>query len=381
MDFILHFGILANALLLYILWKNGLKEIHFRILFVIFLWILLTQISFFGFINEFEIIFYSAFLFQDTIPISIGPFLYLYIKAIFFPNNNIVKENYKHFIIPILYLLFASIPKLVSLIQKPDTFGHLREGLENLWALSNIYTLIYTIIALRILAKSKKLVQQYYADINANDLNWLQKFLYCTIFIFGIDISITIYEVVFGDISSAIGIIAFFVVFLIVYLAYHGISQTKVLLPEFLFQKEEILYKEAIAHKETSNPQTKVLYNSEEMDLLKLALEKLILEDKWYLIPELSLKSLSEELNIPDKKISYLLNQHMNVSFYDYINSLRVQEVKRKMLDPFYTQYTLLAIALECGFNSKTSFNRTFQRFEGITPSKYRRRNLNKQLS
>ena len=117
------------------------------------------------------------------------------------------------------------------------------------------------------------------------------------------------------------------------------------------------------------------------MDSLKEELEKLILQEKWYLIPELSLKSLSDELNISDKKLSYLLNQYMNVSFYDYINSLRVEEVKQKILDPSYAQYTLLAIALECGFNSKTSFNRTFQRFEGITPSKYKTLNFKKQIS
>ena len=382
MDFILHVGILANALLLYILWKNGLKEDHFKILFVIFFWILCTQISFFGFINEYKIIFYSAFLFQDTIPISIGPFLYVYVRAIFFPDKHIIKDNYKHFIIPIVYLLFASIPKLISLIQRPETFGHLREGLENLWALSNINTLIYCIVALKLLSRTKKLVKQYYTHINPEDLNWLQKFLYSTILIFCIDISITVYEVVFGDINSAIGIIAFFVVFIIVYLAYHGISQTKVLLPEFLFtDNKKDSPKEISFKKENNNSQSIAVYDLEEMDSLRQELEKLILQEKWYLIPELSLKSLSEELNISDKKLSYLLNQYMNVSFYDYINSLRVEEVKQKILDPSYAQYTLLAIALECGFNSKTSFNRTFQRSEGITPSKYKTLNFKKQLS
>ncbi|WP_299246027.1 helix-turn-helix domain-containing protein [uncultured Aquimarina sp.] len=317
-------------------------------------------------------IFFSAFLFQDTIPISIGPFLFLYVKSIFFSGKNVIKKNYKHFLIPVLYLLFASIPKLISLIKSPDTFGHLRVGLENLWALSNINSLLYCIVALKLLSRAKKIVKLYYANIDSTDLNWLQNFLYGTIIIIGIDISITIFEVLYGDINSAIGIIAIFVVFLIVYLAYKGISQTKVLLPEFLLKEGKTQKKTEQQVSPITNPKKQV-YDPKEMHLLQQNLEDLIYNTKLYLNPELSLKSIAKELLISEKKLSYLLNQHMKVSFYDYINYLRVEEVKQKILDPSYAQYTLLGIALDCGFNSKTSFNRTFQRFEGVTPSKFRR--------
>ncbi|WP_378184224.1 helix-turn-helix domain-containing protein [Aquimarina sp. SS2-1] len=57
----------------------------------------------------------------------------------------------------------------------------------------------------------------------------------------------------------------------------------------------------------------------------------------------------------------------------------KYQDVKQKILDPSFAQYTLLRIALECGFNSKTSFNRTFQRFEGVTPSTFRNQNFKTQ--
>lgn len=376
-DFTLHLGVIANALLLYILWKNGLKEFHFRMLFVIFLWILFTQICFFGFINESKTIFFATFLFQDTIPISIGPFLFLYSKAIFYPKKDIIKKNIKHFIIPILYLLFASIPKLVSLINSPEVFGHLRVGLENLFALNIVYSLIYCIAAIRLLKKTNKIVPQYYAHVTPGDFNWLLKLLYSTVLITGIDVSITIFEVVYGDISSAVGIIALFVVFLIVYLAYHGISQTKVLLPEFLLKKIPSIDKNSGDTFPSSSNDTKAIYSLQEMESLQQQLDALMQQQQWYLNTELSLKSLSEELNISDKKLSYLLNQHMKVSFYDYINRFRVEEVKARILNPSFSKYTLLAIALECGFNSKTSFNRTFQRFEGITPSNFKKQTIN----
>ncbi|AXT51736.1 AraC family transcriptional regulator [Aquimarina sp. BL5] len=371
-DFTLHLGILANALLLYILWKNGWKEFHIKVLFIIFLWIFFTQICFFGFINKNEIIFYATFLFLDTIPISIGPLFFLYVKAIFYPTKNILKKNVKHFIIPFIYIMFASIPKLVSLFNSPNVFGHLRVGLENLVALSIIYSLIYSIIAIKILNKTKKLVNLYYSNVNHSDFNWLLKFLYATILIISIDISITIFEVLYGDINIAIGIIAFFVVFLIVYLAYHGISQTKVLLPKFLLEKEVTVKKDISKTDVISLNGNKTTYSTNEMQSLQQQLETLMQKQKWYLNAELSLKSLSEKLDISDKKLSYLLNQYMQISFYDYINHFRVEEVKEKIKNPSFSQYTLLAIALECGFNSKTSFNRTFHRFESVTPSSFR---------
>ncbi len=372
-DFTLHLGILANTLLLYVLWKNGWKEFHFKVLFVIFLWIVFTQICFFGFIKESKPIFYFTFLFQDTIPISIGACLFLYVKAIFYPSQNIIRKNIKHFIIPFLYLLFASIPKLISLLNSPNVFEHLRTGLENLWALSIIYSLIYCFIAIKLVKKTNKVVKLYYANINPADFNWLLKLLYGTTVIIGIDISITIYEVLFGDINSSIGIIALFVVFLIVYLAYHGLSQTKVFLPEFLLKKERSKKVEASPTTVLSTSSSKPIYDANEMQSLQKQLEILMQQHKWYLNTELSLKSLAEKLNISDKKLSYLLNQHMRISFYDYINQFRVEEVKQRIKNPSFAQYTLLAIALESGFNSKTSFNRTFQRFEGITPSNFRK--------
>lgn len=286
-----------------------------------------------------------------------------------------------HLFIPATYLLFASTPKLSNLMTTPSPFGHLRLGLENLWALSNINSLIYCIAALRLLNKVKRLVNFYYADINSSDLNWLKNFLYGTILLIGIDVSITFYEVILGDIDSAIGIIAIFVVFLIVYLAYKGISQTRVLLPAFLLQETNHL--QDTKKENNSRPISKNhKFDTQELSLIQTRLQHLFRQTKLYLNPELSLRLVAKELDISEKKLSYLLNQHMGVSFYDYVNALRIEEVKQKIQDPSYDQYTLLAIALECGFNSKTSFNRTFNRFEGVTPSKYRKVNvIEKQVS
>ncbi|MBP2831700.1 AraC family transcriptional regulator [Aquimarina sp. U1-2] len=379
-DFILHSGIFSSFLLLYVLWKNGKKEFHFRVLFIIFLWICLTLICFYGFINESKMLFFATFLFQDTIPVSIGPCLYLYSKAIFYPSRGMLRKNSIHFLVPVLYLLFASIPKLLSLYQSPEVFGHLREGLENLWALSNINSLVYCFLSIQFLKKTNRIVELYYANMTSADLSWLLKLLYSVIIIFGIDVSITLYEVFIEDTNAAVGIIAIFVVFSLIYLAYHGVSQTKVFLPEFLFKKDtsesKLISKKKILTEITNTTDTTLHSDIEEMKSLQRQLDTFMDKHKWYLRTDLSLKFLSEKLGISDKKLSYILNQIAEVSFFDYVNRFRVEEVKKKIKDPAYAKYTLLGIAYECGFNSKTSFNRTFQRFEGITPSQFKNQNI-----
>jgi transcriptional regulator GlxA family with amidase domain len=109
---------------------------------------------------------------------------------------------------------------------------------------------------------------------------------------------------------------------------------------------------------------------------LTLKLERIIDVEKPYLREDLTLKDLAELLQITDKKMSALLNRYLNTSFYDYINGLRVVEVKKRIQDPAFEKYTLLAIALECGFNSKASFNRIFKKMTVVSPSEYKKRLL-----
>ena len=94
---------------------------------------------------------------------------------------------------------------------------------------------------------------------------------------------------------------------------------------------------------------------------------------KPFLDENVSLKSLAELLAVSDKKLSAILNQHMEISFYDYINGYKVEDVIMKMKEPSYNKYTLLAIAFESGFNSKTSFNRIFKKVTGLSPSAYKK--------
>lgn len=90
-----------------------------------------------------------------------------------------------------------------------------------------------------------------------------------------------------------------------------------------------------------------------------------------YLDGDLTLFSLATRLQLPPHQLSKLINQQGGVNFFDFVNRYRVEEVKRRLAQDAQARHTLLAIALDCGFNSKASFNRVFKKMTGHTPRDY----------
>jgi AraC-like DNA-binding protein len=101
-------------------------------------------------------------------------------------------------------------------------------------------------------------------------------------------------------------------------------------------------------------------------------LTKLMEEEKLYQNGELTLTELASRLAISPHHLSQLLNEKKGQSFYDYVNAYRVEEVKANLMDSRKRHLSLLAIALEAGFNSKTAFNTVFKKSTGLSPSEYR---------
>jgi AraC-like DNA-binding protein len=100
-------------------------------------------------------------------------------------------------------------------------------------------------------------------------------------------------------------------------------------------------------------------------------LKRYMEEKKSYLNAELKLADLAHEINFPVHEISQVLNQDLHQSFYDFVNKYRIEEVKNRMADKTYEKFTIIAIAEQCGFNSKTSFYRIFKNETGKTPADY----------
>ncbi len=109
----------------------------------------------------------------------------------------------------------------------------------------------------------------------------------------------------------------------------------------------------------------------EEIQKLQKRLHYFIVEEQVFLQSNLTLKMLAEKLNTSSNNLSWLLNQVYQTTFYDYINGHRIQEFIRKIENQEHQQHTILAIAIDVGFNSKTTFNKVFKNSMGVTPSDY----------
>ena len=97
-----------------------------------------------------------------------------------------------------------------------------------------------------------------------------------------------------------------------------------------------------------------------------------ILQEQRFLDPLLSLNSLAREVSVSPGHLSRLINNHSDFNFTDFVNSMRVEQSKEILLDPEFENYTIAAIGLECGFNSKSTFYAAFKKFTTQSPSSFR---------
>ena len=96
-------------------------------------------------------------------------------------------------------------------------------------------------------------------------------------------------------------------------------------------------------------------------------------EEKLYTNPNLNMTLLAEHLTLSNGYVSQILNHKEGKNFFEFINEYRVKDVKAKMADPAFDHYTILAIAQDAGFKSKSTFNAVFKRITGKTPSQYKK--------
>ena len=120
---------------------------------------------------------------------------------------------------------------------------------------------------------------------------------------------------------------------------------------------------------------SKDLMSTAEIDIALDILEKGMKEEKWFQDPSLSLRSLAENLNTSSNRLSWLLNERIGQNFNEYINSFRLENFKEQALNPANGHLTLLALAYESGFNSKSVFNAFFKKTEEMTPKAWLRSN------
>ena len=127
---------------------------------------------------------------------------------------------------------------------------------------------------------------------------------------------------------------------------------------------------------ETKNEEfkNKNILSEEDLNTWKNKLLKVFDTEKPYLNPELTLSDLADKLKTNTSILSQVINTGFDKNFNDFVNEYRVETFKQKMKTPQYQHYTMLAVAFDCGFNSKTTFNRAFKKLTNSMPSEFLKR-------
>jgi AraC-like DNA-binding protein len=107
----------------------------------------------------------------------------------------------------------------------------------------------------------------------------------------------------------------------------------------------------------------------QQLEAISKKLQKAMAQEQLYKNPELSLKNLADELELKPYLISKTLSVVFNKRFNDFVNEYRVKEFQRLLENADNSKYTLLSLAMQAGFNSKSSFNRAVKKHLGIAPS------------
>ena len=364
------------------------KQLPHRLLSLFFVSGFFFLLYYFGYLHRSRPLGGVAVLFGSGMGYLLGPLLLHYLKSLALPRRYVIRPLLWQLIPFGVHWIFIAVPVALSMFDKTlfHEFGtwYARQAADYFNLAENMFLLVYLFVSIRFIDRLKILYGKSYSNTDDKDLAWCRQLIIGLVIIILVDIVLSIYELIYPPIEWNVGmIVAFSFVALYIYLAYKGMWQTQILLPEFLLE-ENGLSAPAVAKNDEVPTDTEEMpvepaavpgalnnLSEEEIEKLKTRLYEVLETEKPYLDDSLALGDLAGLIPMTDKKLSELLNKHVRISFYDLINNYRVETVKQKLHGPGAQQFTLLAIAFESGFKSKTSFNRVFKQKTGVSPSHY----------
>ena len=301
----------------------------------------------------------------------LGIFLYLYASKLVSKRKRFNKKNLLH-LLPFaafnLYLLGASFsPDVANEIRLENVHTNMHHPL--LFQLFLIITLLsgpfYFVLTLKLFQKHDINVFNNFSSIETINLEWLRKLVIIFGIIWTILIIITVIHHVFNLFSMVFCTDSLFLALsiFVILIGYFGLKQKVIFENELeqspVFEEEKLKYSGSTLKEDEAS-----VYVEKLIEYMRLK--------KPYLNPELTLTQLASDIDITTHHLSQIINEQFKLNFFEYINQFRVEEVKSRIHNPKFENYSLLGIALDSGFNSKSSFNRIFKKFTNQTPSQFK---------
>jgi AraC-like DNA-binding protein len=301
-----------------------------------------------------------------------GPFLYLYISSLVDKTKGFPVNNLFHFIPFFLFNLYLLITSFIPEISESIRLDHVEVAHEPpviflvfliLTALSGP---LYFWISVRLFKTLDINIFNNFSYSEKVNPIWLRKLVYIFGIVWTFLMAIAAIHHVFHMFSWVFctdGIALSLSVFIIL-MGYYGLKQKEIFSDS---GNEPFVTKHNLKKYSGSG------LKEEESKIYSLKLRTYMDTNKPYLNPDLNLPQLAKEIDIPSHYLSQVINENFGLNFFDFINRYRVDEIKAKIVDPDFNNFSILGIAFESGFNSKSAFNRVFKNIAGKTPSEYKK--------
>lgn len=284
------------------------------------------------------------YLITPAIQLAFGPLYYLFAKNLIYGDLNIRKH--------LLHLL----PTVVAL------------GFTHWWPtelmIAFVILVTYFLITFRLLQRYHKVLENTIADVDKHSLNWLTRTLMVVFVIEFVDFTRLNLQL---TLSYALLVNWYFVSALISFLCTAYLVLKAVRQP-MLYAGIANIQKRIEEHQQSGHRE-----DSGDVELARTlfsAIEAHQRQTLAYRRPKYSLRNLADEMGLAEQNISWAINTGGQKNFSDFINDLRIDEVKQSLAQSA-SDKNILDIALNAGFNSKSSFNAVFKKHTGMTPSQY----------
>lgn len=319
-----------------------------------------------------DILFYIPFQQLLLLP----PVLYLYVKTLLNPAYTLSPKDRLHFLPGLSYGLYSLTVFVTDKLICDDPYFY-ADGRDKDFApwyqLAGFSSLLlYSLLSLRVYFRYKAISYQTVSFADAIRFDWVKRFLMALLILLLLR---GVFFLVNPEWDQFGRKFWYYLCFsgLFYYISISGYGNA---LQSILSLKAALVlgqHAESIRH-QPDNPVKSVASDElDEIDLncWKRALEQVMTREKAYQNPTLTLLDMAQLMGISTKRVSQIINQGFGMNFNDFVNEYRTQAVINQMQQGNHTVYTLLGIAYECGFNSKSTFNRAFKKHTGRSPRQY----------
>ena len=286
-----------------------------------------------------------------------GPLIWLYVSASTDSDYRWRAENWLHFLLPALYYGISLWCWSLPMEQKDSLEAGLLGPIDTLIAYLSLA--VYTGYSFRRWRTFQFFQRQEYARNDQKTERWLLRFLLVFSGYLLFDLAFSICGNLFNFWYTEWYWLHLSRAGMLYYLSVMG----------WAFVQNDALPIQLLSVREEEG--RKNLFPEEELPLRIARLRSFMEQEKAYLNPDLTLTELAQQTGMNTAQLSFVINNGLGKNFNDFINQYRVEAVKSSLQDPSLAHLSLLGVAFECGFNSKTTFNRAFKKLTGNAPSGY----------